>query len=163
LSQNTDDFHFSFCQQSSSFSQLNTTATTMQQPQVHEHLSELEIVGLSESDNGRSCHRHAVCGESVRVGDVLRMKIAIVHFNGQLREAFKFVSVESATECCTVGYAPKFLVHRLMIEECHDKCVRVTKLYNDSENWMEARMSQTNRGMGLCVIIPFIHGIPSLE
>ena len=42
-------------------------------------MDEFEIVGLLGDGNGRSCERHAVCGVSVEVGDILRTKECVVN------------------------------------------------------------------------------------
>jgi hypothetical protein len=126
-------------------------------------MNEFEIVGLFEDSNGRSCERHRVCGDTVRVGDVLRMKKTIVEYNGKVSEAIKFVSIVNGCESCTVGFLSKYLVARATAEGCQDCFVKVIRLYATSENRIECRKSHNNRGMALCALIPHIDGILSLE
>ena len=53
----------------------------------------IEIVGLVGEGNGRSCEIHKCCGESVQVGDVLRLRQVVLEVNGQLEKCLKAVSI----------------------------------------------------------------------
>ena len=122
---------------------------------------EIELVGLKNDANGRSCERHEVCGAVVMVGDVLRLKRAVVTIDGRIEEALKFVSIVSGREKCIVGYTNKSLV--LNYQSKANKFVSVIRLYKDSDNSMERRKSHQNLGMALCGFIPNVQGIQSEE
>jgi hypothetical protein len=126
-------------------------------------MNEYEIVGLHEESNGRSCERHRVCGEVVKIGDVLRMKQCVTEYNGKIKEAIKFVSIVNGYECCTVGFLPQYLVARANAEGCQDRFVEVIKLYAVSVNSFDRRKSHNYRGMALCKVIPSIDGVLSTE
>ena len=52
----------------------------------------LEIVGLKVNSNGRQCHLHSCCGESLKVGDVVKLvKTMLIGEEGPQEEAIKAV------------------------------------------------------------------------
>jgi hypothetical protein len=126
-------------------------------------MEQYEIVGLKASDNGRSCERHHVCGDSVQEGDILRMKECVVNYNDKLKESIKFVTVVNGRECCTVGFLPQYLVVRAVREGCKDRFVEVLKLYSHSPNIIERRKDHVNKGMALCMLIDNVEGVQALE
>jgi hypothetical protein len=126
-------------------------------------MNEYEIVGLYKESNGRSCERHRVCGEVVKIGDILRMKQCVTEYNGKTKEAIKFVSIVNGYECCTVGFLPQYLVSRATAEGCNNRFVEVLKLYNKSTNTFERRKSHNSKDMALCRHIADIEGILSVE
>ena len=67
----------------------------------------IEICGLKESSNGRMCSTHAVCGEHVKINDILRLKECIVEVNNTLEPAIKLVKIAEGSETCTVAFIPR--------------------------------------------------------
>mmetsp|Transcript_10099 Transcript_10099/g.13335 ORF Transcript_10099/g.13335 Transcript_10099/m.13335 type:complete len:121 (+) Transcript_10099:338-700(+) len=60
----------------------------------------VEIVGLGQSSNGRSCVQHATCGDQVVVGDILRLHKIVVDCDGETEEAISCVIIRDGAETC---------------------------------------------------------------
>ena len=78
---------------------------------------DLEIVGLYQATNGRSCTTHECCGRTVKVGDVLRLVSVFIPIapndviNGVTDEyAIKVTKIEDGVDMCTVGFLPRYAV-----------------------------------------------------
>ena len=93
-------------------------------------MKKVEIVELRGDSNGRSCMRHEVCGASVKVNDILRIKKTVVSINEELQEAVKFVTINDMAEACTVGFCGKALRKRLSDENKLNSYVRPNSYEN---------------------------------
>ena len=49
----------------------------------------VDVVGCDAGDNGRSCVSHEVCGNHVRVGDVIVFRWEVVPIEGDMEEVVK--------------------------------------------------------------------------
>lgn len=52
-----------------------------------------EIVGLVQSNNGRSCEFHDACGKSLKVGEMVVFQSTIMEINGASETAMKAVVI----------------------------------------------------------------------
>ena len=109
----------------------------------------LEIVGLESDTNGRSCTVHETCGESVEVGDALRLVECVISHNGVNKIAVKCVKVMDGQDTCTVAFLPRALASLPKVQQHLNKFVQVSELYNDSKNMYKRAKSQANHGMAL--------------
>ena len=82
-----------------------------------------EIVGLHESNNGRSCESHDCCGKEVLPDDLIRFHACVVTIDGVDDSAVKAVRVRDGTETCLVGFLPRNVVtsERTFMQERKDK------------------------------------------
>lgn len=109
---------------------------------------EVELYGLYGSSNGRYCERHAVCGECVVVGDILRLKRTVVKINDKLEHAIKFVNIVDGCEKCTVGFVSKSLIDEYLCQI--NEFFEVVEIYREASNSFKRRKSCINKGMALC-------------
>jgi hypothetical protein len=121
----------------------------------------VELYGLLGCTNGRSCERHTCCGESVILGDILRIKRTVVTINGSLDDAIKFVSIVDGCEKCTVGFVSKALFSNM--SALTDKFVEVVEFYGTSPNSFKRRKSNSNKGMALCRLVDSVEGVQSYD
>ena len=127
-------------------------------------IKKIEIVGLTANGNGRSCETHECCGENVAVGDVLRLRQAIVSVNGNLEKCLKVVRIVEDAEKCIVGFVPRVIISKVLKDvEGDNRFVEVTEIYNDSMNTYKRRKSHLNKGMALCAFIDDVENILSYE
>ena len=108
---------------------------------------DIEIVGLSSNTNGRSCTLHAVCGDAVEVGDVLRLVPCVVTINHETEEAIKVVKVVDGVDTCTVAFVPRVQSSLPGVKGHTYKFVQVIELYSKSDSPYKRSKSQSNRGM----------------
>ena len=76
--------------------------------------SEVEVVGTTESQRGRSCAKHNCCGEAlVRVGThVCFRKTRFAWRDGEEEDVIEVYFLEDGLATCKVGYLPKHLAFR---------------------------------------------------
>jgi hypothetical protein len=64
-----------------------------------------DVVGVRKSENGRSCHhQHDVCGEHLKVNDVLVLQKCIVTIDNKHEAAIAAVKVVNGQLGCRVGF-----------------------------------------------------------
>ena len=107
----------------------------------------IEIVGLESSTNGRSCTVHETCGESVGVGDVLRLVECVVEHNGMNERAVKCVKVIDGHDTCTVAFVPRVAMNLPKVQQHLNKFVQVSDVYIGSKNTYKRSKSEANYGM----------------
>jgi len=127
-----------------------------------------ELVGLHSSTLGRSCERHAVCGQQVEVGDFIRLKKEVVLVVDEAtgvaapEVVVKAVLIEHGQESCTVGFLPRHIAMRPLISARLDgQLAQVIELYDTlGEDCYKRTKSIRNHGMAA-----FIHlnNIPLME
>jgi hypothetical protein len=117
---------------------------------------DLEIVGLLSSSNGRSCSCHPVCGESVVVGDVLRLVRTVVSVNGRVEPAVKLVKVTDGFDGCSVAFIPRIQMNLPKVIQNITKFCIVKELYSDSVNNYKRALSHKNAGMAGVVLLELI-------
>lgn len=119
----------------------------------------IEICGLTETSNGRTCNMHECCGITVVVNDTLRLKRCLVEVNGFAEEAIKLVKLSWGSETCTVGFLPRIYYNLPKVQQNINKNVQVVKLYKEGNSY-EKQKDRVNAGMATCV---FINDIPIEE
>jgi hypothetical protein len=125
-----------------------------------EAFQHIEIVGLGQSSNGRSCVQHVNCGDHVLVGDILRLHKVVVDCDGVTEEAISCVLIRDGAEACTVAYIPRALLN-LPIVCCNvDKHIQIVHLYSTSDNSAKRRKSFLNCGVAGAI---FLGEIPRTE
>ena len=118
---------------------------------------DLEIVGLDSSTNGRSCSRHAICGQYVFVDDVLRLVKCVVTVNGLTEDAVKLVKIQDATDSCTVAYVPRVAINHPKVVKNLNKFAQVVEIYRESNNSHKRRIANLSKGVASIV---FLDDIP---
>ena len=98
------------------------------------NVPDIEIVGLNSCTNGRSCSLHPICGESVMVGDVLRLVECVVTVNSETKTAVKCVKVIDGIDTCTVAFVPQVIAKLEHVQAHLNKFVQVVELYGEAEN-----------------------------
>jgi hypothetical protein len=119
----------------------------------------IEICGLKETSNGRSCNIHECCGYNVFVNDTLRLKRCLVDVGGHSEEAIKLVKLSGGSETCTVGFLQRMYYHLPKVQQNINRNVQVVKLYKEGSTY-EQQKDKVNRGMATCI---FLNDIPIEE
>lgn len=91
-----------------------------------------EIVGLLQSNNGRSCEIHDACGKSLKVGEMVVFQSTLVEINGATETAIKAVVIRDGRESCTVGFLSRRVAHGLVGIDCLGKRGRILSLCLES-------------------------------
>ena len=128
-----------------------------------------EIVGLFSPTHGRSCERHQVCGRSVSVGSLLKIKREVLMVdedlgvegdeNGPARlvpeTVLKAVLIVDGQETCHVGFLPRHIALRpTEVERLSGKFAQVLELYDDLEESKHKRTkSVRNQGMASFILM----------
>ena len=115
--------------------------------------TELEVVGLYSDTNGRSCTCHAICGDHVAVGDVLRLVRTVVSYNGRDEAAIKGVKVVDGVDTCTVAYVPRATMNFPKVHGHINKFAQVTELYSQSKNTYKKTKSTANFGIACITLL----------
>lgn len=78
-------------------------------PETKSIATELQVVGVNNGGNGRSCPRHGVCGKAIAVGDLLIVKGVPdpTEVNDVALGVFKF---EDGAPTCQVGFLPRKMI-----------------------------------------------------
>lgn len=107
----------------------------------------LEIVGLKVESNGRQCHLHRCCGESLKVGDVVKLvKTTLLGPDDVQEEAIKAVKIVQGTEACTVGFIPRAVITHEVVENHVNKFGIVQVIFERSGNPYLLKRSETYCG-----------------
>jgi hypothetical protein len=115
--------------------------------------TDLEIVGLYANNNGRSCTIHTMCGDHVKVGDVLRLVKTVVTINGHLEDAIKLIKIIDGADACTVAFIPRLQVRLpIVLRNINHFCV-VKELYSQSTNSYKRQKLHRNLGMAGVVLL----------
>ena len=117
---------------------------------------DIEICGLQNSTNGRSCSIHNVCGLSVQVGDILRLRQSVADINGEPELAIKLVKIVDGMEACTVAFIPRMQTRLPYVREQIGRFCMVTELYRYSANTMKIAKENTLLGGGIAVLLDYI-------
>lgn len=112
----------------------------------------VEILGIKESNNGRQCQRHLICGETVSVGSLLLLKpVVVLNQQSQAEYAISAVLMTNGIEDCTVGFLGKeFHFFRNQYEH---KLVEIIEVLNHSSNTEHRRRCHVNRGIAVGILI----------
>lgn len=118
-------------------------------------LEQMEVVGLENSEDGRSCEQHDCCGQFIRKNDKLVCQWAMQCINSNTPQAVVrvFSLHNDGLQGCHVGYIPKRYFPKFGVELFNLMYLRVITDYRYSDNKMERHRSHYNYGMVLCEII----------
>eukprot|EP00474_Spongospora_subterranea_P004922 CRZ05380.1 hypothetical protein [Spongospora subterranea] len=114
-----------------------------------------EIVGLHSDSNGRSCESHGTCGNWVNEGDLIRFKVVIVDFDGQVEQAIACHRIRDGVESCRVGFLQRSLVARSK-ERFANKFGQVLQLYENCDNVVKRNKSFKNKGMASFRLLEYV-------
>jgi hypothetical protein len=114
---------------------------------------DLEIVGLLSNTNGWCCSVHTICGESIDVGNVLRLVPTVVYVCGILEQAVKLVQIDDGIEGCTVAFVPRLLIGLPVVQRNVNEFCIVKELYCDSRYAYKRCKSHRNLGMAGVVLV----------
>ena len=113
---------------------------------IHPQGVQVEIVGIDESNRGRSCCNHACCGKVLAYDSVVRFRICQIM--NDLREeetAVEAVLVTGGLDSCRVGFLPRMYLPDM--EDYHGKVAQVSFFMKNSRNPKEVAKNETYRGM----------------
>jgi hypothetical protein len=111
---------------------------------------DMEILGLNSNSNGRYCTFHAVCGDHVRVGDVLWLVETV---EGHLEDAVKLVKIMDGVEGCTVVFIRCLQINLPIVRRNINNFCIVKELYNNLKNTYKRTKSHCNIGMAGVVLL----------
>jgi hypothetical protein len=107
---------------------------------------QVEIVGIAESNRGRSCSNHACCGDFLTEDAVVRFRICdIVNDDDEHETAIEAVRVTRGKDSCRVGFLPKMYLSEM--EEYDGKLAQVSFIFKNSSDKKELSKNKKNRGM----------------
>jgi hypothetical protein len=121
---------------------------------------DLEIVGLCNPCNGRSCTVHECCGEDVRENDIVRLVRTTITAAGNLEAAVKIVLIQDGADTCTVAYVPRIYMNLPIVERNINRFAVIKELYDTSDNEHKRNKSSDVCGMAS---ICFLDEIPMDE
>jgi hypothetical protein len=112
----------------------------------------VEILGLLENGNGRTCPRHENCGSQVVVGSLLLLlPVVITNIENENEYAIAAVILEDGKPTCTVGFMGReFHYFR---EQYENKLAQVSELLLDSTNSEHRRRAHINRGIAISYLL----------
>ena len=113
----------------------------------------IEIVGLESSTNGRSCNMHETCGESVGVGDVLRLTDCVPEHNKINKRAAKFVKIIDGQDTCSVAFVPRVTKNLPKVQQHLNKFVQVSDTHIGLKNFHKQSKSEANHRMAVIKLL----------
>ena len=119
---------------------------------------DVEIIGLFNNRNGRSCSLHGCCGSHVGKDNILRLVATVVEVNGVPEEAVKCVKVVEGVDTCTVGFVPRIQAKLPKVTGHINQFVQVMELYCESSSRYKQSKSLKNCGMASAVILSTSQG-----
>ena len=117
--------------------------------------SEVEVVGTTETQRGRSCAKHRCCGEAlVRVGShVCFRKTRFAWRDGEEEDVLEVIHLEDGLATCKVGYLPKHLAFRA--DQYDGLCARILEVYSSDSAECDcvAKRQKYHRKCSCCVAV----------
>jgi len=117
--------------------------------------SDVEIVGTGESQCGRSCSEHNVCGTAlVRMGGYVCFgKARFAWRDGTEENVVEVFHVEEGRKTCKVGYLAKHLAFHA--DRYDGLCLRITEVYSGDRTVCDnaAKRLKFHRNIGCCVAV----------
>jgi hypothetical protein len=105
----------------------------------------VDLVGLQESNQGRSCEYHSCCGSVVDCDTLVRLRrVQIVNANGIEETAIAAHWVTDAVDRCRVGFLPRYCVPHY--RDFDGKLAQVIEMLDVSEFAADRRRSFRNKG-----------------
>ena len=98
----------------------------------------VEVVGIGESQRGRSCNKHHVCGSQLHEGGyVCFRKTQFAWRGGDEKDVLEVFHLDSGIISCKVGYLPKHLAARA--DRYNGLCARIVEIYSRGSNPLRQR------------------------
>ena len=116
--------------------------------------STVEVVGTNESQRGRSCPEHAVCGMALREGRyVCFSKVRFAWRDGKEEDVLEVFLLDKGLRTCKVGYLPKHLAYRA--DRYDGLCARIAEIYSGDAAYCDcvAKRQKYHRNVGCCVAV----------
>jgi hypothetical protein len=117
--------------------------------------NDVEIVGTGESQRGRSCGEHNVCGTAlVRVGGYVCFgKARFAWRDGTEEDVVEVFHVKEGRKTCKVGYLAKHLA--FYADRYDGLCARITEVYSGDQTVCEnaAKQLKFHHNIGCCVAV----------
>jgi hypothetical protein len=114
--------------------------------------SHVEVVGTCESQRGRSCNKHHICGSLLHEGSyVCFCKTWFAWRGGDEEDVLEVFHLESGIMGCKVGYLPKHLAARA--DRYDGLCVRILEIYSSDRTRCAsvAKRQKYHCGVECCV------------
>jgi len=118
--------------------------------------SDVEVVGTGESQRGRSCGEHNVCGGTAlaRVGSYVCFgKARFAWRDGKEEDIVEVFHVEEGRKTCKVGYLAQHLA--FYADRYDGLCARITEVYSGDQTVCEnaAKQLKFHHNIGCCVAV----------
>ena len=113
---------------------------------------QVEVVGIGESQRGRSCNKHHVCGSQLCKGRyVCFRKTWFAWRGGDEEDVLEVFHLDSGIMGCKVGYLPKHLAARA--DRYDGLCARIVEIYSSDCTCCTsiAKHQKYHCGVGCCV------------
>ena len=125
-------------------------------PPSHPPGASISIVGIVESNRGRSCTEHEVCGVIVKKGLVVRFRVVKLYPMTTNEEiAIAVYSIHEGHDVCRVGFLPRHFIK--LAAQFDGVLAKVEKVYSeDDENSVVRAKHHRMRGFADAVILPFV-------
>jgi hypothetical protein len=114
--------------------------------------SQVEVVGIGESQRGRSCNKHCICGLQLHEGSyVCFCKTRFAWRGGDEEDVLEVFHLDSGIMGCKVGYLPKHLAARA--DRCNGLCACIVEIYSSNHTHCAsiAKCQKYHRGVGCCM------------
>jgi hypothetical protein len=112
----------------------------------------IDIVGVEESNRGRSCECHEVCGDHLGLDAVVRLRqVQIVKENGREEKAVAAYLVTEGVDSCRVGFLPRQCLKHA--KKFDGKLAQIIEFLSESDSPHCHRLSHRNHGIVRAVII----------
>ena len=112
----------------------------------------IEILGLAENGNGRTCPRHGNCGSQVVVGSLLLLlPVVVTNTQNENEYAIAAVILDGGKPTCTIGFLGKEF--HFFREQYENKLAQVCELLLDSSNSEHRRRAHINRGIAVSYLL----------
>ena len=120
----------------------------------HPNGATVDIYGLRESNSGRSCEAHDICGSVVGVDTVLRLRrVQILNADGCEETALAAYWVTDGIDRCRVGFLPRHSIYHAL--DFDGRLVQVVDMFDNAESPAKRRCSHKNRGVCQAALIDF--------
>ena len=113
----------------------------------------LEIVGLHSDTNGGSRISHAVHGNHLKEGDILRLASCIVECHGKMERAIKCMKVVDGINTCTVACVSCNHMTSPKVWDHLNEFVQVSEIHASSKNSHKWSNKVANHGVALVKIL----------
>ena len=86
----------------------------------------VDVVGLRIGSDGRTCESHDVCGEHIRVDDILLVKKCVVEIKGVPEGALGVHKISNGQTTCRIGFISRNAISRVP----ENNVLQVLQLYD---------------------------------